>query len=156
MLNTDGSSRGNPGLAGYGGVIRDERGYWILGFYGRLDDCTSLEAELWGIFRGLELVQSQGMDALEIESDSTTAIALISEEAPDHSPHLVLIKECIALMESTRCTLKHIYHEGNKVADKLANMGVEQDDKWVSHISPPETIIPLLEADMRGVAFERM
>lgn len=58
-LNTDGSSRGNPGPAGYGGVFREERGYWVLGYLGRLEDCTSLEAELWGLFRGLELIQSQ-------------------------------------------------------------------------------------------------
>lgn len=154
-LNTDGSSRGNPGPAGYGGVFREERGFWVLGFYGKLDDCTSLEAELWGIFRGLELVQSQGMEAVEIDSDSTAAIALIMEEAPTHSPYLVLIQECKALMASTGCSLKHIYREGNKVADKLANIGVEQEHKWVSHISPPADIIPLLEADMRGVAFER-
>lgn len=55
-LNTDGRSRGNPGKAGFGGVIRDDRGFWILGFYGRSKDCTNLEAKLWGIFRGLELV----------------------------------------------------------------------------------------------------
>lgn len=59
-------------------------------------------------------------------------------------------------MEITGCTLKHIYREGNKVvANKLANMGVDQDHKWVSHISPPETIISLFEADMRGVAFSK-
>jgi len=155
-LNTDGSSRGNPGKAGYGGVIRDDCGCWILGFYGRLEDCSSLEAELWGIFRGLELVQSQSMEALEVDSDSTTAITMINEGDSAHSPHAVLIQECKALMANTGCTLRHILREGNKVADKLANLGVDQDEKWVSHISPPDDIIPLLEADMRGVAFERM
>lgn len=41
-LNTDGSSRGNPGPAGFGGVFREERGHWVLGFYGRLADCSSI------------------------------------------------------------------------------------------------------------------
>lgn len=136
-------------------MIRDDRGYWILGFYGRLEDYSSLEAELWGIFRGLELIQSQGI-RLEIDSDSTTAISLINEEVSTHSPHVILIQECKALMAITGCPLKHIFREGNQVADKLANLGVDQEHKWVSHISPPEDIIPLLEADMRGVAFERM
>ena len=31
-LNTDGSSIGNAGMAGCGGVIRDDRGCWIVGF----------------------------------------------------------------------------------------------------------------------------
>lgn len=53
------------------------------------------------------------------------------------------------------CSLSHTYREGNKVVDKLANIEGEQEDKWVSHIVPPVDIIPLLEADMRGVAYER-
>lgn len=95
------------------------------------------------------------MEAVEVDSDSTTAITLINEGDSNHSPHAVLIQECKALMASTGCTLKHILREGNQVADKLANFGVDQEDKWVSHISPPDYVIPLLEADMRGVAFER-
>lgn len=54
-LNTDGSSKGNPSPAGFVGVFREERGHWVIGFCGRLEDCTSLEAKLWGIFRGLEM-----------------------------------------------------------------------------------------------------
>lgn len=155
-LNTDGSSKGNPGPAGFGGVFREERGHWVIGFYGRLEDCSSLEAELWGLFKGLEMVKSQNMEALEIESDSATAINLIKGESPFQSPHKTLIQECQALLAATGCSLSHVYREGNQVADKLANVGVEQEEKWVSHITPPVDIIPLLEADMRGVAFERM
>lgn len=92
-LNTDGSSKGNPGPAGFGGVFREERGHWVIGFYGRLEDCTSLEAELWGIFRGLETVKSQNMEALEIDSDLASAIALIKGDGPVNSPQLVLIQD---------------------------------------------------------------
>lgn len=47
--------------------------------------------------------------------------------------------------------------EGNKVGDRLANMGVDQGTRsMVSHSIPLEDIIPLLEADMRRVAFERV
>lgn len=83
-LNTDGSSRGNLGSVSFGGVFREERGHWIPAFFGRLEDCTSLEAELWGLFRGLELIQNQGIEAMEVESDSTAAFALINEEPPQH------------------------------------------------------------------------
>lgn len=55
---------------------RRERGHWVLGFLGRLEDYMSLEAELLGIFRGLEIIQNDGMEAMEIDTNSATAIAM--------------------------------------------------------------------------------
>lgn len=40
------------------------------------------------------------------------------------------------------------------MADKLANVRVNQEDKMVSHVIPSDDIILLLETDMRGVPFE--
>lgn len=39
-LNTDGSSIGNLGMAGCGGVIRDDRGCWIAGLANELGSQT--------------------------------------------------------------------------------------------------------------------
>ena len=61
-MNTDGSAKGNHGQAGIGGVLRHESSTWIWGFYGRLQDSTSLEFELWGIFKGLKFVLEQGLN----------------------------------------------------------------------------------------------
>lgn len=55
-------------------------------------------------------------------------------------------------MTITRCTLEHIFWEGNKVAARLVNMEVDQKNKMVPHIIPPNDIIPQLEARMREVA----
>lgn len=35
-LKTDGSSLGNPGVAGGGGLIRDENGNWVVGLARRI------------------------------------------------------------------------------------------------------------------------
>ncbi|KAH1063467.1 hypothetical protein J1N35_028454 [Gossypium stocksii] len=43
-----------------GGVIRDDRGQWVLGYNRPLGKCTVTVAELWGIFDGLLLLQKQG------------------------------------------------------------------------------------------------
>lgn len=48
-------------------------------------------------------------------------------------------------MEAIGCTLRHTLREENKVADRLANMRVDQENRMVSHIIPPVDIIPLLE-----------
>ncbi|KAL7224302.1 hypothetical protein ACSBR1_025708 [Camellia fascicularis] len=45
-LNTDGSSKRDPGQSGYGGFLRDEVGTSVWGYHGYLAHCTSLEAKL--------------------------------------------------------------------------------------------------------------
>jgi hypothetical protein len=52
-LNTDGSSLGNPGQAGGGGVIRDHASHWIRGFTRHVGVATSLAAKLWALRDGL-------------------------------------------------------------------------------------------------------
>lgn len=61
---------------------------------------------------------------MEVEYDSTDAVALINADPPEPPPWIVLIRECKVLLAETGCTLKHTLQEGNKVADRFANMGV--------------------------------
>lgn len=49
-LNTDGASRGSPGLAGCGGVIRDHERKWVAGFARRLAGATLRWLRLGGWF----------------------------------------------------------------------------------------------------------
>ena len=46
-LNSDGSSRGNPGLASDGGLIHNEKGEWVNGYARAISITTSVVAELW-------------------------------------------------------------------------------------------------------------
>ncbi|CAL8990638.1 unnamed protein product [Prunus brigantina] len=55
-LNIDGSRRVSTGAIGAGGVLRDYLGQWIGGFAVNLGQGEVLEAELWGLFFGLNLV----------------------------------------------------------------------------------------------------
>ncbi|WJX71286.1 hypothetical protein P8452_55294 [Trifolium repens] len=59
-LNVDGSSYGNPGWAGYGGLFRDHEGSWILGFSGPVSFADGLEVELLAIHNGLMLAWDIG------------------------------------------------------------------------------------------------
>ncbi|CAA7037229.1 unnamed protein product [Microthlaspi erraticum] len=52
-MNTDGASRGNPGLAAAGGILRDDRGAWVCGFGLNIGVCSAPLAELWGVYYGL-------------------------------------------------------------------------------------------------------
>lgn len=51
----DGSSFGNPGRAGFGGLMRNHIGEWMLGLSGNCGLASNLYAELMAIFMGLDL-----------------------------------------------------------------------------------------------------
>lgn len=76
-LNVDGASKGNPGVPGRGGLIKDETGYWVAGFEHNMGLCTAFMAELWGVLKGLEMVRNRGIQNLVVESDSTAMITTI-------------------------------------------------------------------------------
>lgn len=70
-LNTDGCWYESKGKGGFGGLFRYSRGYWILGFFGKLLCDSSLKAELWGIYRGLTIILEKSLVSVSIESDSS-------------------------------------------------------------------------------------
>ncbi|CAL5362434.1 unnamed protein product [Camellia sinensis] len=154
-LNVDGCSKGDPGQAGYGGLLRDETGIWIWGFYGKLGHCTSLEAELWAIYRGLTILFQKGTKGVEIESDSELAIDQIQNGPNTHSPYKALIEDARFLLKRCDCLLRHTLREGNRCADKLASLGVEQSEYVVLLEDPPEEVKNLVIADMTGVSVLR-
>lgn len=48
-INTDESSKGNPGISGAGGLARTDAGDWPRGFSLKLGITNNNTAELWGI-----------------------------------------------------------------------------------------------------------
>lgn len=71
VLNVDGSSQGNPGTSGFGGLLRRGDGSWISGYMGFLGVTGSLHSELVALFHGLELAWRLRLDWLCCYSDST-------------------------------------------------------------------------------------
>ncbi|KAJ7979522.1 Ribonuclease H [Quillaja saponaria] len=57
-LNTDEASKGGA-LAGAGGVLRHFYGFWLSGFSHNLGVCSTIVAELWGVFGRLWLKSIQ-------------------------------------------------------------------------------------------------
>ena len=52
-INTDGSSKGNPGMSGADGVAHSATGEWLWGFSLHLGFTNNTIAELWGIREAL-------------------------------------------------------------------------------------------------------
>ncbi|KAH7839921.1 hypothetical protein Vadar_010353 [Vaccinium darrowii] len=142
-MNTDGSmtnsEAGFGGRAGFGVVIRGDLGGMLIGFYGRVRDCSSSsEAELWGIYKGLQIIQENNWREVEIETDLRSTVELINGGNHAKSAIKEIVEECKVMMLRTGCTLKLISDKANKVADDMANRGRDQDEDFVLHSVPPD------------------
>jgi len=76
-LNFNGASRQNPGMAGYGGVVRDHTGAIHLIYHGNIEVNTNNDAELIALLQGLTLVGRYKLLPLIVEGDSEIIIRLI-------------------------------------------------------------------------------
>ncbi|XP_075111652.1 uncharacterized protein LOC142181896 [Nicotiana tabacum] len=69
-LNIDGSFKQALSLCGFGGVFRDNKAQWIVGFHGNLPGITRLQAELMSLKTGLQIAKRQGFTKLDVETVS--------------------------------------------------------------------------------------
>ncbi|KAF7814031.1 cytochrome P450 71A1-like [Senna tora] len=155
-LNTDGSSFGNPGMAGYGGIFRNEDGGWLCGYSGFIGIRTSMFAELTAIKHGLNLAINKGFLKLEVDSDCQEAVNLISS-GDISSHHLgVIINDIRTLSKSFEAiSFKHILREANFCVDGLAKLGARNRvESYVWEVPPPDISLALL-ADHAAFGFCR-
>ncbi|RZB90460.1 putative ribonuclease H protein [Glycine soja] len=155
-LNIDGSSIGNPGNAGFGGIIRDSFGDWHAGFYGSCGTATSLQAELLAILHGLNLSWDKGFRNIQCESDSKLALQLISEGRNSLHPYASIIQK-IQDFKLLHWDLhfNHTFREGNMCADELAKTGSSLQCNLQVFNGCPPFITQLVLADRKGAQYIR-
>ena len=75
-VNSNGSSLGNPGLAGEGGLTRNDRGEWIRGYVRAIRSTTSAAVELWALRDGIRPCIAPNLQAVVFELDAKLVIDL--------------------------------------------------------------------------------
>nr|XP_027103068.1 uncharacterized protein LOC113724357 [Coffea arabica] len=76
-LNVDGSSLGNPGDSGGGGLVRDNSGCFLYGFSSYYGWQTNMHAEASARLEGIQLCLSQGYGHVLVELDSLTLLNVV-------------------------------------------------------------------------------
>jgi len=126
--NIDGGSRGNPGPASYGVVIRDPRGEVVAKLKKYIGRTTNNVAEYYGLIAALDYAQQHGIRALRVESDSELLVRQMQGRYKVKSPELRPLFERAHKMaqafESFR--IEHVYRERNAEADALANEALDE------------------------------
>jgi hypothetical protein len=73
-LNFDKATKGNPGVAGMGGVIKNSDGNIIRLYVGSMGNSTNNAAEFGSLEIGLEILRHEGMENTIVEGNSTLVI----------------------------------------------------------------------------------
>ena len=128
ILHTDGGSRGNPGLAGFGVVLLDAQGNTAAEKGVCLARATCNEAEYQGLIAGLELAQEHGVRDLLVRSDSQLLVRQLNGEYKVKSPRLLsFFLRARKLLEGFPAwKAEHIPRERNARADELANEAMDR------------------------------
>ncbi len=131
QANIDGGSRGNPGPAAYGVVVRDARGEIVARLKKYIGQNTNNVAEYYGLIAALDYAQTHGIRALRIESDSELLVKQMRGQYKVKSAELRPLFERARKMaqglESFR--IDHVYREQNREADALANQALDETSK---------------------------
>jgi ribonuclease HI len=125
--NVDGGSRGNPGPASYGVVIRDPKGEIVAKLKKYIGRMTNNVAEYYGLIAALDYAQSHNVRALRIEADSELMVKQMRGAYKVKSVDLRPLYERAHKMAQTFDTFKidHVYREQNAEADALANEAMD-------------------------------
>ncbi|MBA0863273.1 hypothetical protein Goshw_018898, partial [Gossypium schwendimanii] len=119
-LNTDGSVRFEDDSVVAEGVVRNQKGKWIIGYNRFLGSCSVFKAELWGILDGLNLLIDCGLDNVMIHSNSIEVVMAIQESSTGRS-NTALIRRILQLLSQTsHWNIYNIPREENQEADNLA------------------------------------
>lgn len=125
-LYIDGGSRGNPGPAGIGVVILDERGKKIKEFNKYLGITTNNIAEYNAVIYGLQEALIEKADEVELNLDSELVVQQLKGEYRVKNANIKpLFEQALHLISGfKKVEIKHIAREKNKEADKLVNKAI--------------------------------
>ena len=127
-LFTDGASRGNPGPAAVGCVLKDNKGDTLLEKGRKIGKATNNVAEYQALLYGLDLAAQFDPESITIFSDSELIIKQITGEYKTKNKNLSVLKEKVLtkLHQFKAYSLFSISREQNAAADALANRALDK------------------------------
>jgi len=137
MVYTDGGSRGNPGPAAIGIVIKDAAGHLIKSYGEAIGGATNNEAEYRAVISALQKIKALlGKEkikkaVIEINLDSELVAKQLNAEYKIEEERLfpLFIKIWNLKIDFGEIKFRHIPREKNKEADRLVNEVLDKEQK---------------------------
>ncbi|WP_433268799.1 bifunctional RNase H/acid phosphatase [Actinosynnema sp. CS-041913] len=142
VVEADGGSRGNPGPAGYGAVVRDAATGAVLAERSAgLGVATNNVAEYQGLIAGLRAAAELGASVVDVRMDSKLVVEQMSGrwqvKHPSMQPLAREAREVAGAFD--RVAYEWIPRERNKDADRLANAAMDEQAGIVRTVDKPGT-----------------
>lgn len=140
IVEADGGSRGNPGIAGAGALVRNQQGSVVAAVAIPLGRASNNVAEYTGLVEGLKLVRSIDPDArVQVRMDSKLVVEQMSGRWKiKHADMRRLAAEAAAVLPGAQVTYTWIPREQNSDADALSNEAMDAcaaDTEWDASVS---------------------
>ena len=127
LLMVDGAARGNPGPAGCGAVILDENSVVVRELSRYLGHTTNNVAEYEALLMGLEVLVELNRNRIVVQSDSQLLVRQLNGEyrVKDEKLKVLYQRATSLLRQFSAYRIVHVRREFNKLADRLANRGID-------------------------------
>jgi len=135
QLEFDGASKGNPGKAGAGALLRNQNGKVVYKVREGVGFATNNVAEYRAVIRGLKVALSQGISQIHVQGDSKLVCMQIQGLWKTKSEDMAkLCAEAVQLKTKfKKFYIRHIEREFNSDADALANAAIKlPNGEWLS------------------------
>ncbi|KAK8993536.1 hypothetical protein V6N11_033631 [Hibiscus sabdariffa] len=152
--NVDASVHTANGLAVIGGVIRDKNGDWIVGFTRPVGRCSVLLAELWALHDMLARAWSFGFRRVVIETDCLEVIWILQRSSNSLSGNGLVASIWYWIDQNWELVVCHSPRTCNLFADRLATWGRLNSQEALTLLSPPSSLLAVVEADKSGTGLD--
>lgn len=127
----DGGARGNPGPAGFGVCVVDDQGQILAEIAEGIGVATNNVAEYRGLLAALQWAVDHGVRELHVRGDSLLLVQQM------RGVYRVKNEGLIPLHQEARrlcsrigtVTFEHVRREQNTDADRLSNLGMDQNGR---------------------------
>lgn len=126
IINSDGASVPNPGPAGIGAVLRNEKGEIVAEVCEYIGPSTNNKAEFLALIAALEKALQLGAGHVDINLDSELLVRQIEGRYRSKAMRAYFEQVVSLLGEFKSYTVRHIPREQNKEADALSKRALKR------------------------------
>ncbi len=126
IIYTDGGARGNPGPAGIGVILKNEKKRTIAQISEFIGETTNNQAEYKAVIAALKKAKMFGARELVFYLDSELVIKQLNREFKVKDKELapLFVQVYNSCLDFRKVTFKHVLREQNQEADRLVNQAI--------------------------------